>query len=102
MNPIADVAGAESGFALGDFILVVGEYVIHAAGMDVKRFAQVFGGHRGTFDMPAGETGAPGAIPFNIAAGFGGFPQGEIAGVALQGVGFGADACQQVGAGVAG
>ena len=41
-------------------------------------------------------------IPLDVAAGLGGLPEGEVAGVALEGVGLGADALKQVGAGVAG
>ena len=51
--------------------------------------------------MPAGEAVPPGAVPLDVAPRLGGFPQREIARVALQRVGFGADALQQVGAGVA-
>ena len=52
--------------------------------------------------MPAGESIPPRAIPLHVASRLCGLPKGEVAGVALQGVGFGADTFQQVGPGVAG
>ena len=91
VRPDAHYVFAGVALALGDFALVVGEYVVHAAGVDVKALAEVFDGHSGAFNMPAGETLAPLALPFELAAGFGGFPKGEIAGIALEGVGVNAD-----------
>src|SRR5205814_7163261 len=38
--------------------------------------------HGGTFDVPAGASGAPGGIPFGLV-GLGGFPECEVGGVAL-------------------
>ena len=87
VRPDTDDVFAGVAFALGDFALVVGEYVVHAAGVDVKALAEVFDGHSGAFNMPSGEAFAPLALPFEFAAGFGGFPKGEIAGIALEGVG---------------
>ena len=100
--PIVDVRRAESPLALGDFVLVVRKYVVHAAGVDVKPLAQVFVRHRRAFNVPTGKTLAPGAVPFDVAARLGGFPKGKIAGIAFQRVGVGADAFQQVAAEIAG
>ena len=102
VNPVANVLLAEGGFALGNFVLVVGEDVVHATGMEVEELAQVLGSHSGAFNMPAGEAFAPGTVPLDVAARFSGLPQGEVAGVALEGIGLGANALEQVGAGVAG
>ena len=49
-----------------------------------------------------GEAFAPLTIPLDVATGLCGLPEGEVAGVALEGIGLGADALKQVGAGVAG
>ena len=69
-------------FALRDFVFVVREGEVHAAGVNVQRVAQIFHGHGGTFDMPAGAAGADARLP-EMFAGLGGFPQREIAGVVL-------------------
>jgi len=43
-------------FGLGDFVVVVNRNVVNAAGVNIKRLAEVFSGHSGTLNMPAGET----------------------------------------------
>jgi len=69
-------------FALRDLVLVVRELQVDAAGMDVDGVAQVGGGHRRAFDMPARAAAAPGRFPAGqVVAGW--LPQHEIAGVAL-------------------
>ena len=92
----------ERGLALGDLILVVREDVVHAAGMYVEFLTQVFRGHSGAFDVPSGETFSPRAVPLQVAARLGGFPESEVPGVSLQRVGLSPDTFQQVGAGVPG
>ena len=102
VDPVVDMDAVKSPLALGDFILVVGENVIHAAGMQVKPLPQILAGHGGTFDMPTGKALAPGTGPLHIPARLRGFPQGKIPGIAFQGVGFGPHPFQQIAAEVAG
>src|SRR5215210_942950 len=65
------------GGALGKLVLVVREANVRAAAVDVSPVRQVFAYHRGAFDVPAGTSGAPGALPGGLAT-LGGFPQGEV------------------------
>ena len=55
---------------------------VGAAAVDVEILAEVFPGHGGAFDMPARSAMAPGAVPARQVR-RGGFPQYEVAGVAL-------------------
>ena len=50
-------------FALGDFIFMVREDQVHAAGVDIQRLTQVFHAQRRAFDMPARPARPPRAIP---------------------------------------
>ena len=68
--------------ALRDFVLVVRELQVHAAGMDVDGLAQVRGGHRRALDVPAGPAQPPGRVPARLGR-VGGLPQHEVAGIAL-------------------
>ncbi len=65
-------------FALRDFVFVMGERKVDATGVNVQRFAQIFHGHRGAFDMPAGAACPNRGLP-EMFAGFWRFPQREIA-----------------------
>src|SRR5260370_11693881 len=56
----------------------MGKGEVDAAGVDVDRFAEILHGHGGAFDMPAGAAAADGRVP-EMLAGFGSFPEGEIA-----------------------
>ena len=100
--PVVDMDAAESPLALGDFILVMGENVIHAAGMQVKTLAQILAGHGGTFDMPTGKALAPGTGPLYISTRLRSFPQGKVPGIPLQGVSLRPHSLQQIAAEVAG
>ena len=80
-------------FALRNFVFVVRELQVHAAGMDVQGFTEVGADHGRAFDMPARATAAPGRIPAGQVAS-GGFPQDEITRVTLVGCDFHASACQ--------
>ena len=53
---------------LGDLVLVVGEDVVLAAGVDVERRAEVAQGHRRALEVPAREALAPAARPVQVAA----------------------------------
>jgi hypothetical protein len=86
VNPGLHVPVAEGGLGLGDLVLVVGEDVVDAAGVEVDDLAEVTGGDGGALDVPAGEAVTPGAGPLEVAAGLGGLPEGEVALVALEGV----------------
>ena len=83
------------GFALGDFVFVVGKRQIRPATVDIEGVTQTAGGHGGALDMPAGTTGAPWGFPAHFA-GFGAFPEGKIAGVFLGFVHLDAGTGQQV------
>ena len=98
MHPVVHVLPAEGALALGDFVFVMGEHVVHAARVNVKPRAQIFMGHSGTFNVPAGEALTPGAVPFHIAPRLGSLPQRKVPRVALQRVGVGPYAFQQVAA----
>ena len=64
----------------GDFVFVVREGEIDAAGVNVERLAEILHGHGGAFDVPAGTARADGCLPKKFA-GLGSLPEGEIAGV---------------------
>ena len=102
VHPVIYVPLPESAFALGDFVLVMRKHVVHAAGVNVKPLAQVLVRHGGTFNVPAGEPLAPGAVPLHIPPRLGRLPEGKIARVALQGIGVSPHAFQQVAAEIAG
>src|SRR3546814_17863560 len=53
-SPARERLAAVGAFAWGDLVLVVRELQVDAAGMDVDGLAQVRGGHRRAFDVPAG------------------------------------------------
>ena len=90
VQPVFGVGLAGRPLALGDFVFVMGEYEILAAAVDVEGLPQVGHAHGRTLDMPAGPARTPGAVPGRFA-GLGGFPQGEVHGIAL--VLPGGDAC---------
>ena len=73
---------ARPGLGLSDFVLVVREDEILAAGVQVKTFAQLLHRHDRTFDVPAWAARANARIPRGFA-GFRSFPEGEIAGTVL-------------------
>ena len=80
VQPEAHEGFAGGGSACGDFVFVVREGQVDAAGVDVQRFAEIFHGHGGALDVPAGTAGADARLP-EMFAGFGRFPESEIAGV---------------------
>ncbi len=67
VQPGADERLAGGRLALGDLVLVVGEDVVHAAGVDVEALAEVLHAHRRALDVPAGPAGAPGRVPAGLA-----------------------------------
>ena len=78
----------EIGFALGDFIGMVREGVVNAAGMNIQRFPQMAAADAGALDVPARIAQTPGAFPFQLLIlKFGlGEPQHKIRLVPLVGV----------------
>ena len=82
MEPVMHRFTAVAAFGLGDFVFVMGEDQIRAAAVNIEGIAEVFFGHGGAFDMPAGTAFAPGAFPIGFA-GFRRFPQREIEGISL-------------------
>src|SRR6185312_7138144 len=78
MYPVISKRFACISFALGYFVLMVGEDVVDTASMDVKMRAKIFHRHGAALNMPSRETSSPGTIPGHLATGFGYFPQRKI------------------------
>mmetsp|Transcript_30938 Transcript_30938/g.90151 ORF Transcript_30938/g.90151 Transcript_30938/m.90151 type:complete len:232 (-) Transcript_30938:533-1228(-) len=70
------------GLGLRHLVVVVGEFQVLAAGVDVQVLAVDVGGHHGALDVPAWSAGAPLALPCGLA-GLGLLPQREVVGVSL-------------------
>ena len=90
VEPVTAPFVAKVGFALRDLVGVVREDIVYAATVNIKVFTEVFHGDAGAFDVPAGITDAPRAVPFErliLELGLG-KPEHEIALVALVGVFF--------------
>ena len=66
MKPIVAPLMPQIGFALRDFVGMVGECVIDAAAVDIEIFAEVLHADAGALDMPAGVADAPRAVPFQF------------------------------------
>src|ERR1700686_4253593 len=80
MQPELHEGLAGGGFAFGDFVFVMREGQVYAAGVNVQSFAEIFHGHGGAFDVPAGSARADACLP-EMLAGVGSFPESESAGV---------------------
>src|SRR2546427_8035763 len=78
VQPVAREGFSGGRFALRDFVLVMREGEVDSAGVNVERFAEIFHGHRGAFDMPAGTARADGGLP-EMFAGFRRLPECKIA-----------------------
>ena len=57
---------AGSRLGLGNLVSVMDINMIDTAAMDVQLFAQIFQAHGRTFNVPAGKTDAPRAIPLHL------------------------------------
>ena len=79
-----EMAAGEGAAALRHLVLMVREEQILPAAMDVELLAEILPRHGGALDMPAGAATAPGAVPARRLA-VGGFPEHEIARIALIG-----------------
>ena len=86
VHPVVDAAGAARRLVLGYLAFMVGKNQVHSATVDVEFAAEVFLPHHRAFEMPAGETVAPGRRPAHDMFGFGLLPEGEVVGVALVGL----------------
>src|SRR5712691_10262982 len=79
VEPITDKVLSRGGFALRDFVFVMGKGEVDAASVNVDRLTEILHGHRGALDVPAGAAATDGCVP-EMLAGFGSFPEGKIAG----------------------
>ena len=87
-NHVVVHPGVHGGFALcchalGNLTFMMREDEVEATAVNVKLGAEVLLPHCGTFQMPSGETVAPGRRPTHDVFGSRLFPQGEIEGEAL-------------------
>src|SRR5437667_12760719 len=67
VEPVARERLARGGFALGNFVLVMREGEVDAAGVNVECFAEIFHGHGRALDVPATTAGADGGFPEMVA-----------------------------------
>ena len=67
VHPVSGEGLAVGRLALGDLVLVVREDQILAAGVNVDLLAQIFLGHHGALDVPAGTALAPVGLPVGLA-----------------------------------
>ena len=79
-----EIAAGIGAAALRDLVFMVREHQVVAAAVDIETVAQQFAGHGGAFDMPAGATAPPRAVPAGLIGG-GGLPQHEIHRIAFIG-----------------
>src|SRR5439155_18495521 len=94
-HPAAFERLARAGFGLGDLALVMRQYQVFAASVQIERCAEIFHGHRGALDVPSGPARSPRTLPGGLA-GLRGLPEREITGVALALVHLDARARQQL------
>src|SRR5689334_24521722 len=78
VQPIAREGLARGGFTLRNFVFVMRKREIDAASVNIQRFAEIFHGHGGALDVPAGAAGADSSFP-EMLAGLRRFPEGKIA-----------------------
>ena len=82
VQPIADEGFSRQRFRLRDFIFVVREDQVGAAGVNVKRLAEIFRRHNGALDVPARPSGPELGFPEGFPR-LGRFPQHEVPRVGL-------------------
>src|SRR6266511_822512 len=80
---------AEVSLILSHLVRVVDLAVVDAAGVDIERTTEIFEAHHRTFDVPAGESPSPWAVPRHQPATvrWGEAPKAEVPGLPLIGVG---------------
>src|SRR4029078_414144 len=68
VHPVArEVADAERALGRVDLVLVVREYQVGAAAVDVERLAEIAVRHRGALDVPPWPPRPPRAVPLRLA-----------------------------------
>ncbi len=77
VHPVMDERLSVCALGLGDFILMVREDQILAAGVDVDGISKIPLAHDGALDVPAGTALAPGGIPVGLPFLLR-FPQDEV------------------------
>src|SRR5579871_848238 len=82
MQPEAGERFAGQRFRLRDFVFVVREDKVDAAGVQIERFAEILNRHDRAFDVPAGPARSERSLPEALAF-LGGFPESEITSVGL-------------------
>ena len=78
MNPISHHLIALTGYCLCDFTLVMREYQVHAAAVNVEMSAQIFSAHGCAFAVPPWEAIAPRGWPAHDMFRLGRLPQGKV------------------------
>lgn len=80
MKPVGGEVPAAAANGLGNFVFVVREDEVDAAGMEVEVVAEIFLNHGRAFEVPAGAAFAPGRVP-SVFAVFGAIrlPENEVA-----------------------
>src|SRR2546427_3556684 len=82
VHPVARERLAGVGLRLGQLILMMRKLQIETAAVNVEGLAEELHAHGGGPDVPAPPAPSPRTGPLRLA-GFGGFPKGKIAGIAL-------------------
>src|SRR5215472_18951432 len=77
VEPVARKGLASGGFALGNFIFVMRKRKVDATRVNVQCFTEIFHGHCGALDVPAGAAGADRRFP-EMLAGLWSLPEREI------------------------
>src|SRR5215831_16001920 len=78
VEPIARKSLAGGAFTLCDFVFVMRKREINPPRVNVQRFAEIFHGHGGAFDMPTGTAGADSCLP-EVLTRLRGLPESKIA-----------------------
>src|SRR4029079_18387850 len=87
VDPDTGRRSADDRRGLGDLVLVVGEHVVDAAGVDVEPRPEVLEGHRRALEVPAWAALAPGRRrALERAPRAGALPEREVGRVALVGL----------------
>ena len=84
MQPVLHERLTRGALALGNFVVVMREHVVNAAGVHIEALTEVLHAHCRTLDMPAGPAAAPRGIPDHLAIFLCPcFPQGKVRGAFL-------------------
>src|SRR3954466_3933946 len=77
VEPIICKRPAHCTFGLCDFVLVMREYEVASAAVNVERLRKILCAHRRTFDMPPRPPSSPGALPARFT-GLARLPQSKV------------------------